>query len=162
MAKITQIPNMTIILGNSASVESVVAQEKEAQTFKELERILQTKGSKVKLLGANGEQIDIPESLHQVLHHVVQAFVKGRIISIIPENCEMTTQQAADFLNVSRPYLVKLLEQGEIPHIKVGTHRRVPFQDLMKYKEQRDSKRRQALQELIEMSEEAGLYEDEE
>ncbi|BAY49638.1 hypothetical protein SAMD00079811_72670 [Scytonema sp. HK-05] len=153
---------MTIILGNSASVESVVAQEKEAQTFKELERILQTEGSKVKLLGANGEQIDIPESLHQVLHHVVQAFVKGRIISIIPENCEMTTQQAADFLNVSRPYLVKLLEQGEIPHIKVGTHRRVPFQDLMKYKEQRDSKRRQALQELIEMSEEAGLYEDEE
>jgi excisionase family DNA binding protein len=153
---------MTIILGNSASVESVVAQEKEAQTFKELERILQIEGSKVKLLGANGEQIDIPESLHQVLHHVVQAFVKGRIISIIPENCEMTTQQAADFLNVSRPYLIKLLEQGEIPHIKVGTHRRVPFQDLMKYKEQRDSKRRQALQELIEMSEEAGLYEDEE
>lgn len=150
---------MTIILGNSASVESVVAQEKEAQTFKEVERILQTEGSKVKLLGANGEQIDIPESLHQVLHHVVQAFVKGRIISIIPENCEMTTQQAADFLNVSRPYLIKLLEQGEIPHIKVGTHRRVPFQDLMKYKEQRDSKRRQALQELIEMSEEAGLYE---
>ena len=153
---------MTIILGNSASVESVVAQEKEAQTFKELERILQIEGSKVKLLGANGEQIDIPESLHQVLHHVVQAFVKGRIISIIPENCEMTTQQAADFLNVSRPYLIKLLEQGEIPHIKVGTHRRVPFQDLMKYKEQRDSKRRQALQELIEMSEEAGLYEDDE
>ncbi|WP_414589780.1 hypothetical protein [Scytonema sp. PCC 10023] len=72
---------MTIILGNSASLESVVAQEKEAQTFKELERILQTEGSKVKLLGANGEQIDIPESLHQVLHHVVQAFVKGRILS---------------------------------------------------------------------------------
>ncbi|KAB8316677.1 helix-turn-helix domain-containing protein [Tolypothrix campylonemoides VB511288] len=153
---------MTIILGNSASVESVVAQEKEAQTFKELERILQIEGSKVKLVGANGEQIDVPESLHQVLHHVVQAFVKGRIISIIPENCEMTTQQAAEFLNVSRPYLVKLLEQGEIPHIKVGTHRRVPFQNLMKYKEQRDIKRRQALQELIEMSEEAGLYEDEE
>jgi len=145
---------MTIILGNSASSESVVAQEKEAQTFKELERILQTEGSKVKLLGANGEQIDIPESLHQVLHHVV--------ISIIPENCEMTTQQAADFLNVSRPYLIKLLEQGEIPHIKLGTHRRVPFQDLMKYKEQRDSKRRQAVQELIEMSQEAGLYEDDE
>ncbi|WP_017318182.1 helix-turn-helix domain-containing protein [Mastigocladopsis repens] len=152
---------MTIILGNSASVESVVAQEKEAQTFKELERILQSEGSKVKLLGANGEQIDIPESLHQVLHHVVQAFVKGRIISIIPENCEMTTQQAADFLNVSRPYLIKLLEQGEIPHIKVGTHRRVPFQDLMKYKEQRDMKRRQALQELTQFLQDEGFYDEE-
>lgn len=152
---------MTIILGNSASVESVVAQEKEAQTFNELERILQTEGSKVKLLAANGEQIDIPESLHQVLHHVVQAFVKGRIISIIPENCEMTTQQAADFLNVSRPYLIKLLEQGEIPHIKVGTHRRVPFQDVMKYKEQRDMKRRQALQELTQFLQDEGFYDEE-
>lgn len=152
---------MTIILGNSASVESVVAQEKEAQTFNELERILQIEGSKVKLLAANGEQIDIPESLHQVLHHVVQAFVKGRIISIIPENCEMTTQQAADFLNVSRPYLIKLLEQGEIPHIKVGTHRRVRFQDLMKYKEQRDMKRRQALQELTQFLQDEGFYDEE-
>ena len=57
----------------------------------------------------------------------------------------MTTQQAADFLNVSRPYLIKLLEQGEIPYIKVGSHRRIPFPDLMKYKEQRDMKRSQLL-----------------
>lgn len=151
---------MTIILGNSASVESVVAQEQEAQTFKELEYILSSAGS-TKLVGANGEQIDIPESLSQVLRHVVQAFVKGRIISIIPENCEMTTQQAADFLNVSRPYLIKLLEQGEISHIKVGTHRRIPFQDLMRYKEQRDNKRRQALKELTEFLQDEGFYDDE-
>lgn len=57
----------------------------------------------------------------------------------------MTTQQAADFLNVSRPYLIKLLEQGEIPYIKVGSHQRIPFTDLMKYKEQRDMKRSQLL-----------------
>ncbi|WP_407896283.1 excisionase family DNA-binding protein [Scytonema sp. NUACC26] len=74
----------------------------------------------------------------------------------------MTTQQAADFLNVSQPYLIKLLEQGDIPYIKVETHRRIPFRDLMTYKQQRDIKRRQALQELIEMTEEAGLYEEEE
>ncbi|KYC40537.1 DNA-binding protein [Scytonema hofmannii PCC 7110] len=152
---------MTIILGTTASLESAVAQEQEAQTLKQLEQILRTEGNIAKIVGANGEQIDIPESLRQVLHYIVQSFVKGETISIIPENCEMTTQQAADFLNVSRPYLIKLLEQEDIPYIKVGTHRRVLFRDLMKYKEQRDIKRRQALQELTEFLQDEGFYDEE-
>lgn len=143
-------------------LHSVMAPEEEAQALKELEHILRVEGSQTKLIGGNGEQIAIPNSVYQVLLQVIQAMASGQAISIVPLEREMTTQQAADFLNVSRPYLIKLLEQGEIPHIKVGTHRRVPFQDLMKYKEQRDSKRGQFLKQLIEMSEEAGLYEDEE
>lgn len=151
---------MTIIHGNSASLESVVAQQ-EAQTLRQIAHMLTSLKGGAKLVGANGEQIDIPESLYQVLSHVVHALVKGQVISVIPQNCEMTTQQAADFLNVSRPYLIKLLEQGEIPYIKVGSHRRIPFPDLMKYKEQRDSKRRQALQELTEFLQDEGFYDDE-
>ncbi|MBD2773031.1 helix-turn-helix domain-containing protein [Iningainema tapete] len=147
---------MTIIHGNSASVESVTAPQ-EAQALRQIAHMLTNVEGGAKLVGANGEQVDIPESLYQVLHHVVHALVKGQVISVIPQNCEMTTQQAADFLNVSRPYLIKLLEQGEIPYIKVGSHRRIPFADLMKYKEQRDVKRSQFLQQLISMSEEAGL-----
>lgn len=78
----------------------------------------------------------------------------------MPHNRALTTQQAADILNVSRPFLVKLLENGEIPYIKVGSHRRILFQDLMVYKEQRKVKRRKLLDQLIEMTEEAGLYEE--
>ncbi len=147
--------------GQNLPVESVMAQEQEASSIRQIERILKLEGSQPKLVGANGEEITIPDSVYQVLRQVVHAMALGQAISIVPQERELTTQQAADFLNVSRPYLIKLLEQGEIPYIKVGAHRRVRFEDLKKYKEQRDQKRSQILQQLIEMSEEAGLYEDE-
>ncbi|WP_322745605.1 helix-turn-helix domain-containing protein [Plectonema radiosum] len=69
------------------------------------------------------------------------------------------TQEAADFLNVSRPYFVKLLEQGEIPHIKVGSHRRVKFLHVKNYKEVRDTERRCLLNELTQESQDMGFYE---
>jgi len=81
-------------------------------------------------------------------------------ISEMRHNRELTTQQAADILNVSRSFLVKLLDEGAIPYIKVGSHRRIQFKDLIIYKEQRDRKRRKLLDQLIEMTEEAGLYEE--
>ena len=71
----------------------------------------------------------------------------------------MTTQQAANILGVSRPFLIKLLEQGEIPYSKVGTHRKIYLEDLINYKEKRDKQREEALDELINMTEELGLYE---
>ncbi|NMG22234.1 helix-turn-helix domain-containing protein [Brasilonema bromeliae] len=151
---------MTTILTHNVPIEAVKT-EQEAQSIKQVEDILNSQGSQVKLIGTNGEQIDIPESLYQVLRHVVHAMASGQAVSLVPHSYEMTTQQAAEFLNVSRPYVVKLLEQGEIPYIKVGSHRRVCFEDLVRYKEQRDKKRSQLLKQLIEMSEEAGLYEEE-
>ena len=78
----------------------------------------------------------------------------------ILHNRQLTTQQAADILNVSRLFLVKLLDEGAIPYIKVGSHRRIRFKDLIIYKEHRDRKRRKLLDQLIEMTEEAGLYEE--
>lgn len=148
----------TIIPGQNLPVESVMAQEQEQSSIKHLESILQLEGSQAKLVGANDEEIIIPESVYYVLRQVVHAMASGKAISIVPQEQELTTQQAADLLNVSRPYIIKLLEQGEIPHITVGTHRRVRFEDLMTYKQQRDAKRSQLLQEMIDISEEAGLY----
>ncbi|MDZ8084722.1 MAG: helix-turn-helix domain-containing protein [Nostoc sp. DedQUE12b] len=141
------------------SLDSVISPQLEAQSIKELERILSVKDFQAKLVGANGERINIPEPIYQVLLQVVHAMASGKAISIIPQQQELTTQQAAEFLNVSRPYLIKLLEQGEIPHIKVGSHRRVRFDDLMNYKQQRDVKRDQLLTELTQMGQEAGFYE---
>lgn len=83
-----------------------------------------------------------------------------RAVSIVRYNRELTTQQAANILNVSRPFLVKLLDEGAIPYIKVGSHRRIQFKDLIIDKEHRDRKRRKLLDQLIEMTEEAGLYEE--
>jgi excisionase family DNA binding protein len=79
-------------------------------------------------------------------------------VQIIPKEVELSTQQAANMLNVSRPYLIGLLESGKIPFRRVGRHRRIKFADLMDYKRQDDLVRRAAADDLAELSEELGLY----
>ncbi len=150
----------TIISGQNLPVESVMAQEQEKQSIKHLESILQIEGSQAKLVGADGKEIHIPESVYQVLHQAVHAMASGKVVSVVIQDRELTTQKAADFLKVSRPHLVKLLEQGEIPYIMVGTHRRVRFEDLVKYKQQRDSHRREGLKQLTQFLEDEGFYDD--
>jgi len=148
------------MLTQKESPESVLIPDQEKEAIAQLEQILSLESSQLRLVASNGEEIAIPESVYSILGQVVRAMASGQAISIVRHNRELTTQQAADILNVSRPFLVKLLENGEIPHIKVGSHRRILFQDVMIYKEQRKVKRRQLLDELIEMTEEAGLYEE--
>ena len=78
-------------------------------------------------------------------------------MTLIPVHAELTTQQAADILNVSRPFLIEQLEKGVIPYRKVGTHRRVMFEDLMEYKQTMDHNRLKALEELSVIDQELGL-----
>lgn len=148
-----------LMLRQKASPDSVFVQEPEKESIDQLEQILSRESGQPKLIGSNGEEILIPESVYSILRQVVHAMASGQAISLTPHNCELTTQEAADILNVSRPFLVKLLDQGEIPHIKVGKHRRIRLEHLTSYKEQRDNKRHKLLGQLIEMTEEAGLYE---
>jgi excisionase family DNA binding protein len=83
---------------------------------------------------------------------------QGNGVSLIPIQAELTTQEAADMLNVSRPFVIKLLETGEIPYRKVGTHRRTHLKDAIAYKQQIDTERSKALDELVKQSQELGLY----
>ena len=147
------------MLNQKASLEAVLIPEQKQEEIAKLDRILSHEFAQPKLVGSNGEEIVIPESVYSILRHIVGAMASGQAISLVPHNHELTTQEAADILNVSRPFLVKLLDQGEIPCIKVGKHRRIRLEYLSLYKEHRDNKRRHQLYRLIEMTEEAGLYE---
>ena len=111
------------------------------------------------LVAPNGkERLPLPEPLFRVLVQAAATLVAGHQVIVAPVHQRLTTQEAADLLNVSRPYIVRLLDKGEIPSEKVGRHRRVTFGDLMAYKVRKVAERRQALENLIRESEELNLY----
>ena len=100
------------------------------------------------------EEIELPASAVRLLVELLSAMAEGQSVTLMPVHAELTTQQAADLLGVSRPFLVKQLENNVIPYRKVGTHRRILFSDLMAYKHDIDSKRRESLDELAAQAQE--------
>lgn len=144
--------------------EPVAPSESEAKQALETSRTLskyagsgQSLQFKVVDNGEAPEVLEIPASALKLLQGILTEMAKGNAISLIPHHAELTTQQAADLLNVSRPHLVELLENGEIPFKKVGTHRRVRFEDLMEYKRDKEQSREEALDELTEQAQELDL-----
>ncbi len=99
----------------------------------------------------------LPSSIVRMIQHVLTEMSNGNAVTVMPINAEMTTQEAADFLNVSRPFIVKQIEAGVLPHHKIGTHRRISVQDLLTYKKKIDQEREQALTELTSEAQRLGL-----
>lgn len=110
------------------------------------------------LVAPNGQSVSVPDLFVPILAHVAEVLARGDALALVPVAKELSTQQAADLLNVSRQYLVRLLDEGRIPFRSTGTHRRLRVEDVLAYKEQRDATRRAALDELTELSEELGGY----
>src|SRR5262245_40625680 len=92
--------------------------------------------------------IKLPAGAVKLLQAILEDMASGRAVTILPQNAELTTQQAADFLNVSRPFFVQLLEQKKLPFRLVGKHRRVRFEDVLRFKENIDAERRKVLDQL--------------
>lgn len=101
--------------------------------------------------------IDLPTSALRLLVEILAELAEGNAVEVVPIHTELTTQEAADLLNVSRPHLVKLLEAGALPFHKTGKHRRVRFADLMRFKEQRDRTSGQAMAELAQQAQALGM-----
>jgi excisionase family DNA binding protein len=110
------------------------------------------------LRGANGEEMLLPSEIYEVLLEVVTAMSKGQAISVVPKSQRLTTREAADFLGISRPTLVKLLEGGQIPFEQPSRHRRVLLSDLVAFKQRRRDARRATLAEMTRKAAEQGLY----
>ena len=131
-----------------------------AKAAVELLRGVQTgEGTVVHLRPGRGEDVEVtlPPEAVRVLVRVLAHMANGDAVTILPVHAEMTTQEVADFLNVSRPHVVKLLEQGDIPFRKVGTHRRVLLADVMEYQKKDKARRRSILDELTREAQELGL-----
>ncbi len=104
------------------------------------------------------DKIKIPLSALRLLGDILKAMSEGKLISIVPIATEVTTQAAAEFLGCSRPHLVKLLEEGKIEFTKVGKHRRIKFEDIMKYKKEMKKQQKQHIIDIMNSDEETGLY----
>lgn len=101
--------------------------------------------------------LQVPEIAMRLFTEVLAQLAQGKVVRVVGIDPEITTQEAADLLNVSRPFLVELLERGELPFRKVGTHRRVRYQDVLDYKVRNDEERRKILDELTAQAQELGL-----
>lgn len=110
------------------------------------------------LVGPDGQRHRIPESVVRGLARIAEVLARGDAVTIVPVGARVTTQQAADLLNVSRQYLVRLLDEGKIPYERTGTHRRLKIEDVLAYKRERDRKRDEGLDELTRLTEELGGY----
>lgn len=125
------------------------------------ERVLEPlrRGEPARLIGPHGDAIELPGEIHELLVSIVENLKAGNGVTVIPMHAELTTVEAAELLNVSRPYLIKQLEAGALPFHMVGTHRRLRLADVLAYRDRMDEAAEDALAAMTAEAEELGLYE---
>ena len=133
----------------------------ERHELDELATLLSRTPADAALVAPDGSLVHLPAAVYEVLSQVITAMRAGRAITVAPLAQRLTTQEAADLLGISRPTLIRLLDDGEISFEKPGRHRRIRLDDLLAYRDQRRQERRKALDDLVRQTEELGLYEEE-
>ena len=138
------------------STKPISKSESDDFQIRELNRMLQL-GSPA-LIGTDGKRMELPGAVFRLLKDIARNMQLGRAIVLVPENQQLTTQRAADLLGVSRPYVIKLIDSGELAHHKAGSHRRIYLKDLAAYQKHRDIERHAALDRIAKEAFDSGLY----
>lgn len=149
------------VVGMSAVLEvrpGAVRQDELAAVERLLEGAPRGLGQTPRLVGPDGAAIELPRDIHALLVSIVGNLKAGNGVSVIPLHAELTTVEAAELLNVSRPFLIKQLDAGALPHHLVGTHRRLRLADVLAYRDRLDANANEALSALTQEAEDLGLY----
>ncbi len=152
--------DMSTTTTRSARDPQVVEPPQDLSEMLELARFLENHSAPAILLGPDGEQIPLPMAAYEVLKQIVSAMERGASVSVEPIDRQLTTQQAADLLGVSRNTLVRLLDEHELPFERLGEsrHRRLRLHDVLAYRERKRTDRRSRLDEMTRQATEDGLY----
>ncbi|MFT5586174.1 MAG: excisionase family DNA binding protein [Cognaticolwellia sp.] len=137
-----------------ASLTPIGVPEDQREAVARLLEFLQAspEGDALHLVAGGGSRGDVPAAVAILLGHIVETLASGQSVALVPVSRELTTQQAADLLNLSRQYLVRQLDAGVLPFRMTGTHRRLSLEDVLAYKTVREQGRRQSLNELSELT----------
>jgi excisionase family DNA binding protein len=148
-------------MATQSQERSTVLPPDDLEGMLDLSKFLDSVSTPAALLGPDGQTVALPLEAFRVLREVAHAMRVGKAITVAPVDQLLTTQEAANFLGISRPTLVKLLESREIPFQSpgAGRHRRVRLQDVIDYQDRKRSRRRELLDEMTEAAAQAGLYE---
>lgn len=142
---------------------SILPSEADAALAKETSRVFAARlrgdrAVRLRIVGDGSSQtVKLPAAAARLLVRMLDEMARGNAVTVIPVHAELTTQEAADTLDISRPSLIQLLEEGKIEYRRVGSHRRVRFDALMKHKRQADAARRATLAELAAYDQELGI-----
>ena len=142
----------------SAQAIRIAPDKSEKLKVAQLYRMLIHEGSTA-LVGPDENRIELPRSVYEALLGIVENMLAGRAVAVVPETELLSTQAAADFLGVSRQFLVTELEAGKVPFQQVGTHRRIYFADVLNYAKTRAKEKRASIDRIAQRMEELGIYE---
>ena len=149
---------MEAVLEKTTKEEQEIAKTSISKVHATSKIVIRNKSAFVKIkVQENGDSLKIPKKAVLLLFDILDIMAQGKSFTLIPSDSEISTQQAADMLNVSRPHLVKLLEEGIIPFKKVGSHRRIELKNLIEYQQKSDENRVKKLDFLTKQAQDLNL-----
>lgn len=149
---------MQAVLRSTTKEDQRIAKSSISKLRETSERVKSSERNFVEIqISENGDFLKIPKKALSLLFEILNNMAEGKSLTLIPSEAEVSTQQAADMLNVSRPHIVKLLEKGEIPFKKAGTHRRIKLKNLIAYEKRLKENRNEKLDFLAKQAQDLNL-----